>query len=319
MTPQHLDPAQRALLDTMGIWWPAPQDVAPQAPAQHGAARPAAAVPGTNAARSMAAPAPAPAPGGHTAAPRWEHPQAPASAPFAGLRGNAPAGAGVPAAAATAGSVANDAPLAAAAPQNRRGDWAAWVQAVGQCQACDLHATRGTGVLRPLEAPVQADWMVVLDPPEAAEELEQQPVVGDSARLLDAMLRTVGVRRGAEGPQGAYLSTVLKCRLPPGHVPQAQELAQCQQHLLAEIARVRPRVLLLMGRFALRLLPQAGQVPLEQLRTQVYQFGGVPTVVSYPPRALLRNPAHKARAWADLCLAAELAAGRGAPGAYSQP
>ncbi|MGQ0710983.1 MAG: uracil-DNA glycosylase [Rhodoferax sp.] len=302
-----LNAAQRALLDTMGIWWPAPPEALPDAalPAPGRALPPR---------RSGAGPVPPP-PGAGDAPPEDARARTVAPAQASAVpQSAAPVSARtppppVPPAAAPEAVPQQQARLSGSGASSA-GDWAAWVHAVGQCQACGLHATRGTGVLRADQAPVQADWMVVLDPPEAAEELEGQAVVGDSARLLDAMLRAVGVHRGGNGAQGAYLSTVLKCRPPPAHVPQAQELAQCQQHLRAEIERVRPRVLLLMGRFAPRLLEQAAQVPLEQLRAQVHHFAGVPAVVSYPPRALLRNPAYKARAWADLCLAADLAAGQ---------
>ena len=60
-----------------------------------------------------------------------------------------------------------------------------------------------------------------------------------------------------------------------------------------------------MGRTAALALLQSAE-PLGKLRSQVHSFKGVPVVVTYPPAYLLRNQADKAKAWADLCMAASL-------------
>jgi DNA polymerase len=54
-------------------------------------------------------------------------------------------------------------------------------------------------------------------------------------------------------------------------------------------------------------VPEVATLPLGKLRGQVYDYQGVPVVVSYHPAYLLRTPQDKARAWADLCLALEVA------------
>jgi DNA polymerase len=112
----------------------------------------------------------------------------------------------------------------------------------------------------------------------------------------------------------AYVTKVSKCRVPAGRVPQAAELAQCSAYLEREIALVRPQVIVAMGRFANQVLlaesPEAATLPLGRQRGTVYRYQGVPVVVTYAPQALVRNPADKAKAWADLCLALDvLAAG----------
>jgi DNA polymerase len=68
------------------------------------------------------------------------------------------------------------------------------------------------------------------------------------------------------------------------------------------VALVKPRVILVMGRFAMQSLLQTTE-PLGKMRGQVHRYQGVPVVVTYPPAYLLRNQADKAKAWADLCLA----------------
>jgi DNA polymerase len=63
-----------------------------------------------------------------------------------------------------------------------------------------------------------------------------------------------------------------------------------------------------MGRFALQSVLQTTE-PIGKLRGQVHRYQGVPVVVTYHPDYLLRNPADKAKAWADLVLALTTAQG----------
>lgn len=189
-------------------------------------------------------------------------------------------------------------------------DGAALVEAAAQCQACGLCAGRKhTTLFMPAPA-VQADWLVVGDPPDEDEDRLGQPFVEQVGLLLDNMLKAVGARRGAAGRQGAYLSNVVKCRPPQGRLPQAAELTQCAQYLQREIALVQPKVILAMGRFAAQLLlgehPEQAALPLGKQRGVVYRYRGIPVVLTYHPKVLLRASADKAKAWADLCLALDV-------------
>jgi uracil-DNA glycosylase len=151
------------------------------------------------------------------------------------------------------------------------------------------------------------DWMVVGDPPDEDEDREGQPFAQAQGVLLDNMLKAVGASRAGSGAHGAYVTNIVKCRPPHGRIPQAAELAQCAAYLQQEIALVQPKMILAMGRFAMQVLlgeqPQWATQPLGKLRGAVYQYHGVPVVVTYAPKVLLRAPADKAKAWADLCLA----------------
>jgi len=92
--------------------------------------------------------------------------------------------------------------------------------------------------------------------------------------------------------------------------PAPDEVALCEPFLRRQIALVRPRVILAMGRYAVSSL-LGSDAPIGRLRGRVHEVDGVPTVVTYHPAYLLRNPSDKARAWDDLCLALERL--RGAP------
>ena len=202
-------------------------------------------------------------------------------------------------------------------------DWRTLAQTVADCQACKLCIGRRAPVFAGGEGVHPADWLVVTEPPEDAEERAGRPQVEQAGQLLDNMLRALGLDRqdGAAPPPyrksasftRAYVTSVVKCR--PGVVrnPNLDELAVCGAYLQREIALVQPKVILAMGRFAAQALlqgsvPEVVNIPLGKLRGQIYRYQGLPVVVTYPPVYLLRSQHDKARAWSDLCLAQEAAA-----------
>jgi DNA polymerase len=189
-------------------------------------------------------------------------------------------------------------------------DWEALARAAAACQACGLCAGRKHATLCVPDTAVQADWLVVGDPPDEDEDRLAQPFAGQAGVLLDTMLKAVGASRTGHGRQGAHVSNIVKCRPPPGRLPQASELAQCAQYLQRELELVQPRIILAMGRFAAQWLlhehPPEAALPLGKQRGAVYRYRGIPVVVTYHPKYLLRASADKAKAWADLCLAMDV-------------
>lgn len=182
--------------------------------------------------------------------------------------------------------------------------WSELAQAVAHCQLCSLAGTRTQpvfGVGHP-----QAHWMVVGEAPGEQEDLRGEPFVGAAGQLLDQMLAALGLSRQAGPPQQqVYIANTLKCRPPRNRNPDPAELQQCQPYLLRQVELVQPRVVLAMGRFAVQSLLGSTE-PIGRLRGRVHRWRERPLVVTYHPAYLLRNPADKARAWADLCLAAQV-------------
>ena len=202
-------------------------------------------------------------------------------------------------------------------------DWSSLAQSASQCSACGLCAGRKHSSLQPPAAAQgwagAAHWMVVGDAPDEDEDASGSSFAGASGVLLANMLKAIGVVRindtGAPGraamapAKAAYVTNVVKCRAPHGAVPQADDLLQCAAYLQREIALVQPKMILAMGRFANQLLltetPELVNLPLGKVRGSVYRYQGVQVVLTYHPKILLRNSADKAKAWADLCLAAD--------------
>jgi uracil-DNA glycosylase family 4 len=189
-------------------------------------------------------------------------------------------------------------------------DWTALADAAANCQACGLCAGRKHSTLQAPETQQQADWFFVGDPPDEDEDQMGHAFAGPAGQLLDNMFKAMGARRGEAGRGGAYATNIVKCRPPVARVPQADDVAQCAGYLQRELALVRPKVIVAMGRLATAHLlgehPEALVLPLGKQRGTVYRYQGIPVVVTYAPKILLRASADKAKAWADLCLALDV-------------
>jgi DNA polymerase len=205
------------------------------------------------------------------------------------------------------------APVAPAAEAGARGraiaamDWPALRDAVAACTACALCDGRrqtvfGVGHQR-------AQWLIVGEAPGEQEDLKGEPFVGAAGQLLDNMLKALGLTRAEAPPERqVYIANTLKCRPPRNRNPEPQELASCEPFLVRQIELIQPKLILAMGRFAVQALLRSSE-PIGKLRGRVHRYQGVPLVVTYHPAYLLRNLADKARAWDDLCLAAQVVDG----------
>ena len=298
-----LDDRQRAMLAEMGVrvWWPQPSDAAPQAVAEVVPAR--------------ATEVTAPAPGVSVVAP-LASPSLPA-VPTASVPVQAPAtrpATREPVALAPA-PVQAKGPMFSPLPEGLSSmGWAQLQTAVQACQSCALGAARQTPILGSGQGP--APWMVVGDLPSDTDEPSGQPFTGPEGVLLDNMLKAVGVRRQGSAQNAnaladlpeACLTHAVKCRPQNGRNPETSELATCAAYLSRQVTLVQPRVILAMGRFAIQSLLGSTE-PMGKLRGRLHDFQGVPVVVTYPPSSLLRNPADKAKAWADLVLALSVTQG----------
>lgn len=181
-------------------------------------------------------------------------------------------------------------------------EWDALAQAVIACRACQLCEGRREPLLG--AGDVHADWLIVGEPPNEDEDRAGEPFQGDGGRLLDNMLKALGLGRGDR----VYLANILKCRPPGTGMPGPDEVARCEPFLRRQIALLQPKVILAMGRLAAQTLV-ASTEPLGKVRGRVHSYHGIPVVATYHPMYLLRNPADKARAWADLCLAQAIVQG----------
>jgi len=180
-------------------------------------------------------------------------------------------------------------------------DWTALQQRVASCTACGLHSTRTQTVFG--VGNNNAQWMVIGEAPGADEDRQGEPFVGRAGKLLNEMLRAIGLRR-----EDVYIANVLKCRPPNNRDPLPAEVEQCEPYLKRQVALVQPKIILAVGRIAAQNLLQT-DITIGKLRGQQFSYGGIPLVVTYHPAYLLRSPAEKRKAWDDLCFARGILAG----------
>ncbi len=180
-------------------------------------------------------------------------------------------------------------------------DWTELQQRVAQCTACGLHGTRTQTVFG--VGNINAQWMVIGEAPGADEDRQGEPFVGRAGKLLNEMLRAIGLQR-----EEVYIANVLKCRPPNNRDPQPGEVEQCESYLRRQVELVQPKLILAVGRIAAQNLLRT-DITIGKLRGRQFSYGGIPLVVTYHPAYLLRSPAEKRKAWDDLRFARGLLSG----------
>jgi uracil-DNA glycosylase len=179
-------------------------------------------------------------------------------------------------------------------------EWPELRARVAACTRCGLSATRTQTVFG--VGSFHADWLIVGEAPGAEEDKKGEPFVGRAGQLLNSMLHAVGLAR-----EQVYIANVLKCRPPGNRDPGPTEAAECLPYLEQQIALLKPKIMLAVGRIAAQNLLHTDKT-LGSLRQQVHRFGAssVPLIVTYHPAYLLRTPAEKRKAWEDLKFAREV-------------
>jgi len=220
---------------------------------------------------------------------------APPVAPSSGARERAallPAAAPAPPGADLAAAVAEAEALAAAAP-----DLAALSAAQSGYGHCDLRQGARTFVFA--DGRPGARVMILGEAPGREEDIEGRPFVGRAGQLLDKMFAAIGLGRGAPDPARAlYIANVLPWRPPGNRDPEPDEVAMMLPFVRRHIALAAPEVLVLMGNApAGAILGRRGITRLRGIWTEAL---GLKVLPMLHPAYLLRNPAAKADAWADL-------------------
>jgi uracil-DNA glycosylase len=165
---------------------------------------------------------------------------------------------------------------------------------VGECVRCQLASGRKSlvfGVGNP-----DADLMFVGEGPGADEDVQGEPFVGKAGQLLTKMIEAMGFARS-----DVYIANVVKCRPPGNRNPEPEEIAACEGFLKAQIAAIKPKVIVALGKFAVQTL-LADQSPISRLRGHWREYQGVPLMPTFHPAYLLRSPDEKKKAWEDLQL-----------------
>jgi DNA polymerase len=160
------------------------------------------------------------------------------------------------------------------------------------CTKCILHKGRintvyGTGNPK-------AKLMLIGEAPGSDENKQGIPFVGRAGQLLTKMLQAINLERDE-----VYIANTVKCQPPRNRDPLPDEVAACMPYLREQIAAIKPKLILLLGRVAAASILQEKD-SMSNMRAREYTFEGIRTFISYHPAALLYDAKLKKFAWEDL-------------------
>ncbi|MDH3263092.1 MAG: uracil-DNA glycosylase [Paracoccaceae bacterium] len=145
----------------------------------------------------------------------------------------------------------------------------------------------------------KARVMIVGEAPGREEDQQGKPFVGRAGQLLDRMFAAIGLSRASPDAEHAlYITNILPWRPPQNRDPSADELAMMTPFIERHIELADPEIVVSMGRFSLGVL--TGLSGITRVRGKWTQAAGRPCLPMLHPAYLLRTPAAKREAWADL-------------------
>ena len=175
----------------------------------------------------------------------------------------------------------------------------ALVAAISGFDGCPLKFEGGATQAVVWRGAADAPLMVIGEGPGQEEDQRGQPFVGRAGRLLDKMLGAAGVA------DRVFITNTVFWRPPGNRTPTPAEQAICAPFVERAIALVKPSMLLLVGGASAKAMLRKDEGILS-LRGRWHEWraadGGLelPAMPTLHPAFLLRQPAAKKRAWADL-------------------
>lgn len=172
-------------------------------------------------------------------------------------------------------------------------EWDALKQTCYSCTRCGLCETRKNvvfGVGRE-----DADILFVGEGPGEQEDLKGEPFVGPAGKLLDDMLSIIDLDRHSN----CYIANIVKCRPPKNRDPLETEQDACIGYLRNQVALIKPKIIVCLGRIAAkRLIDQNYRITCQH--GQWVERNGVWMTAIYHPSALLRDVGKRPETFDDL-------------------
>lgn len=155
-----------------------------------------------------------------------------------------------------------------------------------ECRKCPLSESR-TNIVFGVGNP-DAEILFVGEAPGENEDLQGEPFVGRSGKLLDLYLNGIGLDR----KDNIYISNILKCRPPHNRDPLPSEEEQCLPYLRELVKIMQPKIIVCVGRIAATtIISKDFKVTKEH--GVFFEKGGILFMGTFHPAALLRDPRKK--------------------------
>ena len=175
--------------------------------------------------------------------------------------------------------------------ESMRVSWAELSEALTDCQKCRL--CEGRNHIVPGEGNPTAQIMFIGEGPGQEEDRLGRPFVGRSGDLLTRMIHAIGIERSE-----VYICNIVKCRPPRNRNPEPDEAAACLNYLRAQVALVKPKIVVLLGKVACQYTLKE-EVFITRDHGKWYERKGTWFMPTFHPSALLRDPTKKRDAWDD--------------------
>ncbi len=150
-----------------------------------------------------------------------------------------------------------------------------------QCRRCRLHETKTHYV--PGEGSQHPGILFIGEGPGETEDQFGRPFIGRAGQLLDKIIQKMGL-----GREDVFIGNVVKCRPPNNREPLKDEVEACLPYLRRQIAVLRPRVIVCLGKVALNNMLNSSY-SMGRIRGQVLDFEGIPLVPTYHPAFILHK------------------------------
>lgn len=184
-------------------------------------------------------------------------------------------------------------------------DWDTLKQTCADCSRCGLCQGRHNVVFGIGQE--TADIMFIGEGPGEQEDLSGIPFVGPAGKLLDDMLSIIDIDR-----TNCYIANIVKCRPPRNRDPQEGEQDACIEYLRNQVALVKPKMIVCLGRIAAcRLIRKDFRITREHGTWT--EKGGIAMTAIYHPSALLRDLTKRPETFQDLLAIREKAKSLGVP------
>lgn len=180
-----------------------------------------------------------------------------------------------------------------------RFSWQELYAEISGCTKCRLFERRTNIVVA--DGDPHADLMFIGEGPGREEDESGVPFVGAAGRLFNDLLEEAGLERSK-----CYICNVVKCRPPQNRDPLPDEAEACLPYLRAQVALVKPKVIVCLGRIAARYVYDR-DIQITRQRGCVKKAGAFYVLPTYHPAALLRKAELTNDFVADLISAKKLA------------
>jgi len=142
---------------------------------------------------------------------------------------------------------------------------------------------------------LSSEILFIGEGPGENEDLKGEPFVGRAGKLLDDMLKIIGLSRETN----IYIANIVKCRPPGNRDPKPEEREACIDWLYNQIESMKPKLIVCLGRIAAtQMIDTALKISVDHGKW--YDINGINYMAVYHPAALLRDPHKRPETFVDL-------------------